>query len=312
MKLAIGIATYKRPKMLKRSIHSLQNMNTTSYLEICIIIADNDIKGSAIDIIEKLKTEIKYPINYEIEKGRGIPFARNNILRQALKLDVDYLAFIDDDEWVDKDWLSIHWNYMKSSDADVTYSFVKTVYPENTPKWILKGNFFQRAKEKTGKLRKVAYTNNVIFDFKKIVKDWNIYFDESFGLTGGSDVDYFYRVVEKGAVIRHIRHAEVSEELENNRMKASFLFKRTWRSLNNKKIFKYYSYKEKILSLIFFVKGLISLPVNIFRGKAKLIMSLINITKGIAMCFGCFGIFFKWDEYIDKTPKNKLIHSEIK
>lgn len=301
MKLAIGLATYKRSTILARCINSLQNMNTVSDVEICIIIADNDANGTAKEVVENLKKNFKYPIYYQIEKGRGIPFARNNILKQALELDIDYLAFIDDDEWVDKNWLVAHWNYMKKSDADVTFGYVETVYPSHTPKWISNSDFYVQKHEMTGQLLKVAYTNNVFFDFKKIVKDWNIYFDESFGLLGGSDTDYFYKVVDLGGVIRNVRHAKVYEELEDNRMNVSYILKRKWRTRNDKRVFKNISKKVKleifISALIYLFLFPLIFIVSLFRNKSKYVKSLSKFIESIATIFGFLGIFIQWKEY---------------
>jgi len=301
MKLAIGLATYKRPIMLERCVHSLQKMNTASDIEMCIIIADNDANGTAKRIVEELRKNTKYTIYYQVEKGRGIPFARNNILKQALELDIDYLAFIDDDEWVNENWLRAHWNYMKKSDADVTYGSVKTIYPHHTPNWIIKGQFYQRNKEMTGKLLNVAYTNNVIFDFKKLVNNWNVYFEESFGLRGGSDADYFYRAVNKGAVIRNVRHAEVNEELEDDRMSVVYVLKRKWRTRNNKELLKNMNKKIKLAIFMGSIFFIFLFPpifiINLFRGKDKYVKILMRITEAIAIILGFFGIFIQWNEY---------------
>lgn len=302
-KLAIGLATYKRPKMLEKCLKSLDEINIPQDLEICIIIADNDPKGSSKELVETLKKEIKIPISYDIEKGRGIPYARNNVLRQADKLDIDYLAFIDDDEWVDKDWLVNHWDYMKRSDADVTIGPVISIYPKNAPKWAVKGNFFQRRISNTGVLKTTCATNNVLFDFKKIVKMNNVYFDEKIGLQAGEDIVFFREAVSKGAVIRAVNHAIVSEEVPKQRLKLSYFLKRRFRDINGKSVNKQKKLNNiervKMLkkSFIYTIIGLLTLPINIFRGSHKFVWSLYILTRAAAFGFTAIGIYFGWNEY---------------
>lgn len=67
-----------------------------------------------------------YSVYYEIEKGRGIPFARNNVLRRAKSLAITELIFIDDDETVDIDWLVNLWNYYLQNNVDVVRLFRKS------------------------------------------------------------------------------------------------------------------------------------------------------------------------------------------
>lgn len=201
-KLAIGLCTYKRLQKLECCLRSLEAMLKPEGVRLSIIIADNDSAGSAGDTVERLEKELGIPIDYAIEPGRGIPFARNNVLRRAVANGVEWLAFIDDDEWVAPDWLVNYWHYMQANPADVYTGPVKTEYPDYTPSWIVKGGFWQRgASSESGLTNHIPATNNVVFNVPKLVIEWELYFDEAFGLKGGSDYAYFSIVSAKGGVI---------------------------------------------------------------------------------------------------------------
>lgn len=255
--LAIGICTYKRSKGLERCLNSILQMKRPNNVELCLIIADNDSSKSAQAVVDKFRDILEITINYSIEKKQGIPFARNCILNKAKELDVSELIFIDDDEWVDQNWLINLWGYYCESNADVVYGYVGTEYPDNCPSWIAEGLFFQRPKIKTGTVLMSAATGNVIFNFKKIVNEFGVVFDEKYGLTGGSDTDFFVRASMKGIIIKSVSNAIVFEMLEEDRCSLSYLFKRSFRTGNNFNRYKSKSIVKKFLLLGYSISQLL-------------------------------------------------------
>lgn len=299
-KIGIGICTHKRTSLISNCLMSLKDIERPVDAELCIIIADNDSDGSASQIIDKFRQIIDIPIHYQIEQNRGIPFARNNILRQGEIIGISELAFIDDDETVDKTWLVNLWNYYKKSGADVVRSFVKTIYPPETPKWITEGNFYQRNNFPTGTVFDWAATNNVLFNFDKIVIKCRCFFDESFGLRGGSDLDFFNRSYHSGAVIKWVDNAFVYETLEKKRMRLSYFLKRRFRDHNT--VYQTRGgWLSRILrmckALLKCLYGLIATPFLFFLGKHKAVKSLYFFVDGLAVFLGTVKIYLKWDEY---------------
>ncbi len=45
------------------------------------------------------------PLTYVHEVRAGIPLARNAVLHAARNLNPDWIAFVDDDEVIDREWL---------------------------------------------------------------------------------------------------------------------------------------------------------------------------------------------------------------
>ena len=300
-KLAIGLCAYKRPEMLLTCLKSLDDMKRLDDLNFCIIIADNDIEASSKETVEEFKNNTDIDLYYKIEPGRGIPFARNNILRQAEKLGITELAFIDDDEYVSKDWLINFWEYYIQSDADVVRGLVDTVYPLDTPEWIVKGQFYKRGNHSTGTIFHSSNTGNVLFDFIKLTKDWKLIFDESYGTKGGSDTDFFKRANARGAVIMWVSNAVVYETLTEDRFSLTFLLKRKFRTRNHDKTLKNLSVSKwlKILirAVLSIIKGIVFLPFRLIIGKHEVVKSLVSIVSGTAKLLGLFNIYIKWEEY---------------
>ena len=298
-KLAIGLCTYKRPLMLKLCLQSLFRMAKPDGPELCIIIADNDPEGSAQQIVNEFNAMNLIPVHYNIEKNKGIPFARNNILNCAKVLEISDLAFIDDDEFVDANWLISLWNHYTSNQVDVVWGWVKTIYPPHTPRWIVEGRIFQLPENITGQQYHTAYTNNVLFNFNKLVIEYGLYFDEDCGLVG-DDEDFFMRSATRGAIIHYLADAVVYETLDDSRMKVAYYLKRLFYMKNNKKIFQKQEFisRLKILrsGIIDILRSLASFTLAFLTmKKCRFVLGLGFLVSGFAKISGFFGIHLKWD-----------------
>ena len=300
-KTAIGICTYKRPQMLLKCLESIFQQKIPEDISLSIFITDNDPDESGKEVFNSLKDNAEIPMHYSAEKKQGIPFARNNVLDQAEKEDIDLLLFIDDDEYADPLWLEKLYKYYLESGCDVIRGYVRTVYPEETPSWIVKGSFYQRRNRKTGEMMDSASTNNVLFNFKKICLDLGVRFDEAFALKGGSDSDFFKRAFLKGTSITWAGDAVVYETLEKERFSLSYLLKRKFRTRNGRAFFQNITFKIWIKTFISawvrILKGLLFLPAGIFLGAHISVSALCEISSGAGRLLGLFGVHPGWDEY---------------
>ena len=81
MKIAVCVPTYKRPQGLAKLLEALGKMTFSGAdPKLRIIVVDNDPKGSAHAVFENFKNKLGWPLEYHVEKRRGIPFARNKCL----------------------------------------------------------------------------------------------------------------------------------------------------------------------------------------------------------------------------------------
>lgn len=299
--VAVGLCAYKRPKLLRLCLESLSALNIPDNVDLIILVADNDPEGSSRETVKAFRGNNLQRVYYQIEKKRGIPFARNNILKQALELDVSVLAFIDDDETADPQWLNNLYSYYEESRCDVVRGFVKTVYSSECPAWIKKGDFYQRKNHKTGETFTSASTNNVLMNFKKICVDKELRFDNSIGLKGGSDSEFFNRVSQSGSIIIWKEDAVVYETLEKERFLLSYLLKRKFRTRNGKTYFKNISAGKWINTFIFSIlkilKALLTIPLGLFSGYYVTVIALTRISEAAGRLLGLFHIHPGWNEY---------------
>src|SRR5438309_10345348 len=100
--VAVCALTFHRPAGLARLLAGLDGLEDPAGARFFVLIVDNDPEGSGRVVVEEAQRTSRHPIVYEIEPERGIPFARNRGVERAAELGADFIAFIDDDETVDR------------------------------------------------------------------------------------------------------------------------------------------------------------------------------------------------------------------
>src|SRR5262249_38489257 len=103
--LLVGVCTFMRPNMLSKFLRACARLKPVPPLQFELLIVDNDAAGSARATVEAARDSLTFPVHYVIEEERGIARARNRVLTEALRLNADYLAFVDDDEIMQPGWL---------------------------------------------------------------------------------------------------------------------------------------------------------------------------------------------------------------
>jgi succinoglycan biosynthesis protein ExoM len=202
MLVAVCVASYKRPEGLKRLLEGLNQLSFSQIEtpEIAVIVVDNDANGSAKVVCDKQLPEFKWSLQYSIETTRGISFARNHAIAEALSISnhVDFIAFIDDDEVPEPTWLDKLLLTQQEHQADiVTGPVLPRFLKSDVPNWVVKGKFFEPKRYPTGHILQTAFTNNVLIK-ATILRQLDTIFDESFALTGGEDSHFFMRLYRSG------------------------------------------------------------------------------------------------------------------
>jgi len=219
--ITIGICTYKRPKMLKDCLDSLASQAIPENSSVTFCISDND--GSDCEAIEEIVKESLVGKNYiyHITKKRGIVHARNAILDYASENNADYIAFIDDDEIAQKNWIINLYKALNANNCDAVHGVVRPIHPESTNlQWVEKENEIAE-----GAVLKYVGTGNVMFS-KLLFNKWNLRFDERYNMGGGEDIDYFMRSGKLGGKHIHTKKAVVEEVIPDIRIKPSWQLRR--------------------------------------------------------------------------------------
>ena len=229
MKLLIGVCTQNRNNLLKKNLYSINKLNIPKFVDPIIVIVDSSKNSLSKTIISKFKKKksFKKRVIYSAVKRRGIPIARNEILKIAKKINPKFLCFFDDDCTVSKIWLVNNLKIFKETNCDVITG--PQLHQYNSAK----KNFFNFLEilERSVKHKSVvswAATNNVIFRFS-IVKKLNIKFDEKMTLMGGSDQLFFKTISSKGYKIIWNEKSKVHEHFHEERNNFKWFKKRNLR-----------------------------------------------------------------------------------
>lgn len=135
-KISIIIPVYNAEKYLDRCFESIL---ANKYDKLEIIPVNDGSKDNSQKIIEQYKE--KYPDIFKpiIEENQGIGKARNNGLEQASG---EYIMFIDNDDFIDNDYIMKHVKELENDDYDIIISGYKRVSDEKTLfRVILDGNY---------------------------------------------------------------------------------------------------------------------------------------------------------------------------
>ena len=188
------VCTYKRPHLLKRLLCDLINQETGGLFSHSIAVADNDHLRSAESTVSEFAATSSVPIQYCVEPQQNISLARNRVIENAHG---DFVALIDDDEFCGNRWLLTLLQACNRYGVDGVLGPVKRHFDEEPPKWIVKGNFYERPTFPTGTVVRWqdGRTGNVLLK-RCILAAGDPPFKPEF--RGGEDQDFFRRMIEKG------------------------------------------------------------------------------------------------------------------
>jgi succinoglycan biosynthesis protein ExoM len=226
-RVSVCIATCGRPMSLANLLGALEVLEIPAGTTLRVVVADNDSGGSARAVCDDVITRRAYSLCYVSEKRRGIPFARNAALAVALS-DSDFIAFIDDDETPEIDWLAELLRVQKFYKADIVTGPSLPRYVESPPQWMSEGRFHEAPRYPTGTLRPVAFTHNALVR-TAVFESFDRHFDESIGLSGGEDEEFFTRAAASGFLIIWADNAIVHESIPASRSTVRWLIQRSFR-----------------------------------------------------------------------------------
>lgn len=308
IKIAICVITCFRPDGLKRLLDGVikQKFTKNPIPEIRLVIVDNDAEGSARSVCDEFiaqHEEVK--LIYEIEKQRGIPFARNHSVDLA-KNDVDFIAIMDDDEVPAEDWLDELMTAQQEFSADILTGPVTPYFVERPADWLL--SFFGSGRLANGENLRYnygyAYTSNL---FAKASLFQNIRFDEQFRSNGADDTHLFMQVYQQGYKAVWADRALVTEWLPPSRTNYKWLWQRAYRRGNG------FAFCELVQNPFLgtriqrFAKGTFRLVQGIltaaisFGRKPVFVRGIQTAFLGVGMITGSFG-----SEYQEYTTIHRV------
>jgi len=225
MLISVCLCTYRRASVAE-TLASLARQILPADSTLEIVVVDNDATASGRAIVDDFAAGSSIPVAYDVESERNIAAARNRCLGLAQG---DWLAFIDDDEVADADWLARLLETASAHRADAVLGRVIAQYPPDAPSWLVSADPLSRDWGPTGSGSDSGSTANALVS-AAIVGRHALTFDRRFGRTGGEDSDFFSRLREAGGRIVCCREAVVREEVPAGRLAPGYLRRRALRA----------------------------------------------------------------------------------
>jgi glycosyltransferase involved in cell wall biosynthesis len=291
--ICICICSFKRPHLLKRTLESLRNLTTQGLFDYSIVVADNDHAESARSTVEGFAGTTAMQVVYCVEPEQNISLARNKALEFAKG---DLVAWIDDDEVADNDWLLFLFRALEEFKTDGVLGPVRPIFESKPPTWIIKGRFFDKPRRATGlKLQwHQASTANVLVR-RHILAGIKEPFRREFG-SGCEDIDFFKRMIEGGRTFAWCDEAIVSEIVPPARWSRHYLFRRAFlRGRNGSHFADFFSAVKSIIAIPLY---LILLPFLLLAGYHLFVRFLMKIGDHSGKIFGLIGLNLMGDKYL--------------
>lgn len=293
--ITICICTYKRPELLRRLLTKLESQQSDGLFDYSIVIADNDKFKSACQTVTDYASESRINISYYVEPEQNIALARNKAIENATG---DFIAFIDDDEFPENQWLLNLYNAINHYQSDGILGPVLPHFEKEPPQWVLKGRFFDRPAHPTGHILEwtKTRTGNALLR-KNVFKPGDKWFDPVYG-SGGEDRDFFRRLIGSGCVFVWSNEAPVFETVPPTRWDKIILIRRAL--LRGKMALN--SSNSKTLSVLYSVAAIViyscCLPIFFILGQHIFMKYLIKDCDHLGKVAAFLGIDLVTEKYV--------------
>jgi glycosyltransferase involved in cell wall biosynthesis len=299
--IAICITTFMRPIGLTRLLDALRLLIIPLGCGVRYIVVDNDPAESARPIVEAASGAGLGEIVYVAEHERGISQARNRALREAAG--ADWIAFMDDDDWPEPDWLDQLLEVQAGTGADVLLGKARPSFEAPPPDWVVEGGFFDRHRGRAeGEIPYYqAHTGGALIRAQACAELGDEPFDCELGLMGGEDTDFFWALARQGARIVWTDRAIVNEGVAATRAELRWLVARAYRIGNSRaallttKIDPRMRRRVRRLARTSCRVAWGAGRLVVRRGRANRVRSLQKIADGVGETMGLFGA--RYQEY---------------
>lgn len=292
--ITVCVCTYRRPALLKRLLEELDTQDTDELFTYSIVVIDNDSLESGKPISADFERMSKIPISYDVESQQSIAMARNRAIERA---GGDYVAFIDDDEFPIRTWLLTLYKACIGYNVDGVLGPVKRHFDEPPPKWVIKGEFYERSTYNTGLVidwRK-GRTGNVLLKRHLFAGEAQPFRPE---FRQGEDQDFFHRMIEKGHRFIWCNEAIAYEVVPPIRWNRKFMLRRALLRGAMEPRTPGFGVQSIIKSLVAIPTYAFLLPFAAVAGHHKFMKLLVSLCDHVGKLLAVFGLNPIKEQYV--------------
>lgn len=225
LRVAVCVCTCDRAKLLARVLGVLERieLHDVAPEDLLLIVVDNKADGTARAVCMEHAARLPMRLRFVEEARPGISFARNRAIAEAREWNADLVAFLDDDDVPQPDWLWQLLHKQREIDADIVFGFWRLPAKLELPAWLLNTRYFRPPirddRNKFG-LPAWAGTYNVLFTRRVLdaLSPGAGPFREEFAHCGGEDSDLFIRAMRAGFTHACAHDSIVERVWEGDRM----------------------------------------------------------------------------------------------
>ncbi len=228
--VAICICTFRRPQELRKLLESLQLLETKQ--DVRVFVADNDPQSAeGLQVCQSQDSPgFRWPIRAFLAHEPGISSTRNAVIEAALAdPEVECLAMLDDDEWVEPDWLTQLLKTRDETKADITAGKVNAVFGGPEQEWRAGCSIYSHDDGSDGVVEMLYGAGNILVSRDALQRLPTPIFDPAFSFTGGEDRHFFKIAKRHGITFARSSRACVHELYAGERATRRWVLKRAYR-----------------------------------------------------------------------------------
>lgn len=292
--ISVCVCTYKRPEFLKRLLNALGEQETGGLFTYSIVVADNDRLQSGEAVVEDFRKSHSVAIRYCVEGRQNIALARNQAIENA---DGDFVAFIDDDEFPAGNWLLNLFRACEQYQVDGVLGPVRRHFDETPPKWIVKGEFYERPIHPTGLPVRwsMGRTGNVLLR-KTVFTPGEPPFRPEF--RHGEDQDFFRRAIASGRRFIWCSDAIAYEVVPPVRWKRTFMLKKALLRGATAALHPTLGVADILKSVIAVPAYALALPFALILGQHRFMTLLVKLCDHLGKLLALLGINPIREQYV--------------
>lgn len=207
--VAVCVATRHRPMMLADCLASLARLDRPQNYRTTVIVVENDTEPrSQVIARSAFANTPDIHVDYVLETTVGIVHARNAAIEAALRSGATLIAFLDDDEQAERDWLTRLIKRQAETGAVLVGGPVRASLPADAASMTLEqrlvfdgvdARYKRQAKracsrQRQGRESSIPISTNNWLCKSVVVTSLGIRFEERAGFGSGEDIR-FYRAV---------------------------------------------------------------------------------------------------------------------
>lgn len=238
--ITIAVATRNRPLMLEKCLSSFLTVKVPDFVTINYLIVENSKELTMMRIVDQFAACLKDPHSAALlhEPELGIPFARNRAIDAAIEKQCRWLIFIDDDETVDRNWLSHLISGAEAASYDLAAGPVIPTLPKEalTKKQTAIYEEYAADVQRRYKVRADHIKRGMEFRVDLATNNWigrvaslqseGLRFNEGMRYTGGTDTELSKRAKKAGLKLGWLPEAVVYEVVPHDRLTLKYVYDR--------------------------------------------------------------------------------------